>query len=233
MLVTAYEDLVRVAPRRHKRGKCYLHGRTGVTSSGASSNRREEHLAVALLQRLSRWHTRLRAAGHQRPLEIIDYQMPLKARQVRDRTSARSTSSPSWTVGCLASRRADPGGHGTVFSRRPAIAGAIGGSGLLRHRRGQRRRHRVGGRHSAAPAVGVSAEAGRHGAGCDYWAGYLDHPKAGRWLSAVRDSRLGPSGTLGLEAYLLALLDARFELGLSGQPARLIRHTAGWYLWTS
>ena len=43
-----YEDLVRAAPRRHERGKRYLAGRTGVTSSGPSSNRREEHLAVAL-----------------------------------------------------------------------------------------------------------------------------------------------------------------------------------------
>ena len=39
---------MRVAPRRHDRGKRYLQGRTGTTSSGASSNRREEHLAVAL-----------------------------------------------------------------------------------------------------------------------------------------------------------------------------------------
>ena len=45
---------------------------------------------------------------------------------------------------------------------------------------------------------------------------------AGRWLPAVRDLVSGLRDTLGLEAYLLALLDARFEMGLSGQPARLI-----------
>ena len=56
----------------------------------------------------------------------------------------------------------------------------------------------------------------------NYWAGYLDHPAAGRWLHAVRDLVSGLRDTLGLEAYLLALLDARFEMGLSGQPARLI-----------
>ena len=56
----------------------------------------------------------------------------------------------------------------------------------------------------------------------DYWAGYLDHPRAGRWLPAVRDLVSGLRDTLGLETCLLALLDAKFEMGLSGQPARLI-----------
>ena len=55
-----------------------------------------------------------------------------------------------------------------------------------------------------------------------YWAGYLDHPRAGKWLPAVRDLVSGLRDTVGLEAYLPALLDARFRMGLSGQPARLI-----------
>ena len=50
----------------------------------------------------------------------------------------------------------------------------------------------------------------------------MAHPAAGRWLPAVRDLVSGIRETLGLEAYLLALLDARFEMGLRGQPARLI-----------
>ena len=79
MLVHYYENLVRAAPRRHDRGKRYLHGRTGTTRSGASSNRREEHLAVALYN-ASRGGVAF-ALPDQRPLTIIDYQMPLKARQ--------------------------------------------------------------------------------------------------------------------------------------------------------
>ena len=57
----------------------------------------------------------------------------------------------------------------------------------------------------------------------DYWAWYLDHPRAGRWLSSVRDLISGLRGALGLGAYLVALLDAEFEMGLGGRPARLIR----------
>ena len=56
----------------------------------------------------------------------------------------------------------------------------------------------------------------------NYWAGYLDHPRAGRWLAGGRDLVSGLRDTLGLDAYLLALLDARFEMGLRGQPARLV-----------
>ena len=55
----------------------------------------------------------------------------------------------------------------------------------------------------------------------NYWVRYLNHPRAGRWLSAVRDLVSGLRDTLGLDAYLLALLDATFEMGLNGQPARL------------
>lgn len=79
MLAHAYKDLVRFAPRRHDRGKRYLHGRSGVTSSGTSSNRREEHLAVALYN-ASRGGAAF-VLPDQRQLEIIDYQMPLKARR--------------------------------------------------------------------------------------------------------------------------------------------------------
>ena len=40
-------------------------------------------------------------------------------------------------------------------------------------------------------------------------------------FNSGRDIPLGLRDTLGLDAYLLALLDAQFEMGLSGQPARL------------
>jgi hypothetical protein len=47
-LIDSYQQLKNAAPRRHARNLKYLVGHTGVTSSGAHSNRSEEHLAVAL-----------------------------------------------------------------------------------------------------------------------------------------------------------------------------------------
>ena len=74
-----YRQLVRSAPRRHPRKKSYLKGRTGATGSSSRSNRREEHLAVAIYN-ASRADNLL-ALPDCRDLAILDYQTPLKARR--------------------------------------------------------------------------------------------------------------------------------------------------------
>ena len=215
MLAHSYEHLVRVAPRRHDRGKRYVHGRTGTTSSGASSNRREEHLAVALCN-ASRGGVAF-ALPDRRPLAIIDYQMPLKARQgdlgvgkvdlfavvdgrlpcVIELKAARETTRGDTPLRALLEGLAY---CAIVEANAADIASEVAEQHAL---------------SASRPALVVMAPD-------NYWAGYLDHPAAGRWLHAVRDLVSGLRDTLGLEAYLLALLDARFEMGLSGQPARLI-----------
>ena len=73
----------------------------------------------------------------------------------------------------------------------------------------------------AAPAVGISPDAGRHGAG-RLLGLVLEPPEdgdGGSLPSAISSRAFGTP--LGLDACLLALLDARFEMGLSGEPARL------------
>jgi hypothetical protein len=65
------------APRRHSRRKKYLsNGHTGHPSSGSSSNRSEEHLAIAL------WNS-FRSTGIPLPngdeMVFVDYQVPLRA----------------------------------------------------------------------------------------------------------------------------------------------------------
>ncbi len=82
-VAAAYERQRATAPHRHLHGKKYLsqHTRDGITSSGTSSNREEEHLAVAL------WHASRAAAGLDighptgERLVLVDYQTPLKARR--------------------------------------------------------------------------------------------------------------------------------------------------------
>ena len=215
MLAHCYENLVRVAPRRHNRGKRYLQGHTGTTSSGASSNRREEHLAVALCN-ASRCGVAF-ALPDQRPLSIIDYQMPLKARRgdlgvgkvdlfavvdgrlpcVVELKVARETPRGDTPLRALLEGLAY---CAIVEANAADIASEVAEQYAL---------------SASRPALVVMAPD-------NYWAGYLDRPTAGRWLSAIRDLVSGLRDALGLEAYLLALLDARFEMGLSGQPARLI-----------
>ena len=137
MLVHCYENLVRVAPRRRMQGKRYLHGRTGTTSSGSSSTQREQHLAVALYN-ASRGGAAF-ALPDRRPLAIIDYQMPLKARQ--DDLGVGKVDLFAVLDGrlpCVVELKV----AGEKTCGDSAATGAIGGSGLLRDRRGQPRRHR-------------------------------------------------------------------------------------------
>ena len=214
MLARWYEDLVRVAPRRHDQGKRYLHGRTGTTSSGASSNRREEHLAVALYN-ASRCGATF-ALPDQRPLKIIDYQMPLKAR--RDDRGVGKVDLFAVVDGRLP----------CIVELKIARGSALGNTPLRALLEGLAYCAIV-----EANAADIASEiAEQHVLSAsrptlvvmapdNYWTGYLDHPRAGRWLSAVRNLVSGLRETLGLETYLLALLDTRFEMGLSGQPARL------------
>ena len=215
VLVHYYENLVRVASRRHKHGKRYLHGRTGITSSGASSDRREEHLAVALYN-ASRGGAAF-ALPDQRRLEIIDYQMPLRARQ-GDRGVGKvdlfaivDGKQPCVVELKVAGKRTFGDTPlralleglaycAIVEANADDIASEIG---------------RPHARSASRPMLAVMAPA------C-YWAGYLGHPRAGRWLPAIHDLVSGLREALELETRLLALLDAKFEMGLSGQPPRLL-----------
>jgi hypothetical protein len=75
-LCTEYADLREGAPRRSLGGKPYFVGHTGVSASTGSSNRLEEHFALALFNLGRRWPSL--GGGWVR---LLDYQVPLKARQ--------------------------------------------------------------------------------------------------------------------------------------------------------
>ena len=75
-LCREYEQLVLDAPRRDPGGKNYFVGHNGIPSSTSGSNRREEHIAIALVNMRRRWP--LPDGGWFR---YIDYQVPLKAKR--------------------------------------------------------------------------------------------------------------------------------------------------------
>lgn len=75
-----YEGLRNTAPHRHARGKKYFVGHSGVPSTGRSSTRLEEHLAIALCND----HAAI-ALGDSDGLRLLDYQVPLKARRANAR----------------------------------------------------------------------------------------------------------------------------------------------------
>lgn len=71
-----YEKATGSAPRRHDVGKSYFVGHSGITSSGKSSNRKEEHYAIALRNLDVPW-PQPDGGG----FCLLDYQVPLKARR--------------------------------------------------------------------------------------------------------------------------------------------------------
>ena len=79
-LCAEYTALRRRAPRRWLAGKQYFVGHSGVPSTTRDSNRREEHSAIALVNLGRRWA--LPDGGWFR---LLDYQVPLKARQADSR----------------------------------------------------------------------------------------------------------------------------------------------------
>ncbi len=74
VLCAEYAELREAAPKRSKVGKPYFVEHTGFPSTGGSSNRAEEHTAIAL-RNLDRFWP-LSPAGWFR---LLDYQVPLKA----------------------------------------------------------------------------------------------------------------------------------------------------------
>ena len=76
-LVKEYESAVQAAPRRHDRDKCYfVPGHDGCIPGNASSNRFEEHLAIAIWRLRRHWP---RPSGGW--FQFLDYQFPLKDAQ--------------------------------------------------------------------------------------------------------------------------------------------------------
>lgn len=161
-----------------------------MTSSGSSSNRKEEHLAVALYN-ASRAGAAF-ALPDERPLSVIDYQTPLKARQ------------SDQGVGKIDL-------FGVVDGCVPCV--------IELKVKGTDIRSEVAEQHGmelteSRPALVVMAPT-------DYWSGHPRHPKAGEWISAISHLTAGIADTKHLEVHLLALLDAGFEMGLAGKRARL------------
>lgn len=71
----AYRNLMAQAPKR-PHGRPYLGGRTGYPDTEGATNRREEHFAIAMVNAQQGWTLPDGTA-----LELLDYQVPLKARR--------------------------------------------------------------------------------------------------------------------------------------------------------
>jgi hypothetical protein len=216
-LAAQYLELRAIAPCRHREGKRYFQVRPGITSSDQHSNRREEHLAVALRNTFSGNNPMLLDNGQ--ILSILDYQTPLKERQ-DDKGVGKVDlfGIIDETLPCVIELKV-PATHDSV-SDTPlrAFLEALACCAVIE-----------------ANSSDISAEATTlfdmrlaHGrpalcllAPDSYWLAWLEHPGAGAWWSQLEKLALDIEAILGLESHFVALQDAGFEMGLGGKPPRL------------
>ena len=222
-LVAGYHQLVDAAPRRHSRGKNYFVGHTGAPSTGAHSNRREEHLAMALWN-WSDDHGPLPIAGAGE-LTLLDYQFPLKAR--RGDAGVGKVDLFGVTDGkrpCVVELKIHPHGKGSSDTPLRAFLEALAYCAIVEANVAEIARE-------AAESLGIDIQPVRPAlmvlAPGEYWSGYLDHPAAGDWQPALYLLAEQLRDLLGLQSHFATLGGAGFEKGLGGQKPRM---TANPYL---
>jgi len=217
-LIESYRQLNNAAPRRHARNLKYFVGHTGITSSGAHSDRREEHLAVAL------WN-QCQASG---PLQLarmgelllLDYQFPLKARQSDKGVGKVDLFGVAGkTKPCVIELKIHPANTGMSDTPLRAFLEALAYCAIVEANAGDIAREafdRFG--HEFAqnrPALVVMATE-------EYWSAYINHQKTGDWWPALCRLADQLEESFGLESLFIALRDVDLSMGLEGQKPRLL-----------
>ena len=216
-LATAYASVRNSAPRRHDRNKSYFVDHAGLTTRSNNSNRREEHLALALWRASQTGTPMVLPSGE--TLEILDYQTPLKARQ--SDKGVGKVDLFGLIDGCRSAVielkvRPSTSGYGDTPLRAylealaycaivEANASEIAGDASTRFNKSVDDR---------SPALVVMAPQ-------DYWEGYLKHPKSGQWWPNLSNLASEIDNSLGLKTHFLSLQNATFRMGSKGQNPQL------------
>ena len=215
-LVAAYRHTRSSAPRRHDRDKPYFVDHSERTNRAEKSNRVEEHLALAL------WRAARTAAPITLPdgraLEVLDYQMPLKARQ-KDKGVGKVD-----LFGLIDDHRAavielkvvPTKGRGDTPLRAylEALAYcAIVEANVLEIANDANSRY---GKSVALqpPALVVMGP-------MDYWEGFQASLKSGQWWSVLNRLVKEIDDLLSIETHFLALKNATFQMGSGDQAPQL------------
>ena len=215
---TAYAEARAAAPRRHDHNKKYFVEHSGLEARSDNSNRKEEHLALALY---SASHSAdPMALPCDRTLDVLDYQTPLKA-QRRDAGIGKVD-----LTGLIDGRRLavielkvrpDRNGHGDTPLR--AYLEALAYCAIVEANTTELAIE-VSDRFNRSidvlpPALVVMAPE-------DYWAGYLAHPRAGEWWPILSGLAKKIDALLNVETHFLGLRNIDVRMGGKGRPPELI-----------
>lgn len=196
----------------------FVDSHDGIASSKGSSNRREEHLALALFNASK--ENRLFVLPDGRNLKFIDYQTPLKAKQGDkgigkvDLFASINDSAP--TVVELKIDGTD--GAKSDSPVRALLEGvaycAIIEKNLPKITKEAKSRFSIS-FNQAVPSLIVLAPD-------EYWLRYLHNSASGDWLPEIQTMCTELSSLLNLDIMLLSLKDSEFEMGLDGNPSKLL-----------
>ena len=219
-LVAAYARARDPAPRRHDRNKTYFVDHAGLPTRSDNSNRREEHLALALWAD-SQTGVPMVLPSH-KTLQIPDYQTPLKAR--RGDKGVGKVDLFGLIDGCRSTVielkvRPAPSGYGDTPLRAYLEALAYcafveANASEIASEASTRFNKSIG---SGPPGLVVMAPQ-------DYWVGHMERRKSRQWWPALSKLAAEIDNLLDLETHFLGLRDAEFRMGTKGQDPQLIGH---------
>ncbi len=206
-----YAELRSTAPLRFKRGKTYfIASHNGIPSSGESSNRKEEHLAIAMYN-ASRSGKQFELPDG-RNLDVMDYQTPLKSKQ-SDRGIGKVDlfGVVDKTLPTVIELKVEGqnGSHSDTPLR--ALLEGLAYCAIVEANISaiaEEALSKFGLSFSATrPILTVMAPE-------KYWSRYLKNSRTGSWLPELMRVIDGLKRQLELEVHLIALKGAEFDMGL-------------------
>ncbi len=211
-LAAAYARTRHSAPRRHERNKAYFVDHAGQANRSDNSNRREEHLAMALCDASKNASPMALPTGG--TLEFLDYQTPLKAFQ-KDKGIGKVDlfgliDGHRSTVIELKVRPSTGRGDTPLRAYLEALAYCAiveANAAEIASEATTRFGNSIG---DLPPGLIVMAPQ-------DFWAGYVGYPRAGQWWPVLNDLASAIDELLGLETHFIGLRNVKFQMGSKGR----------------
>ena len=210
-----YEQLLLDAPRRDPGNKPYIVGHDGIPTSSFGSNRREEHIAIALVNMRRRWP--LPKGGW---FYYVDYQVPLKAKRDDRRIGKIDMIGLSDQGRIIVIELKVIGESGSISDAPPtALMEGLRYAAIVEANHDQIKteiEQKFGLKVSDdRPAVLVLAEQ-------SWWTSWLGIAAAGNWGPNIRKVADGVEEQLGLSVQFGALDNCELIYGADGIAPRLV-----------
>jgi len=215
-LATAYQQLRESAPHRHDRDLKYFVDHKAVIKE--NSNRREEHLALALWDFAQEGGELVMPDS--RSLRLLDYQFPLKAQQTDKGVGKLDLFGVSSDAkACVVELKIHPIGKGRSDTPLRAFLEALAYCAIVEANASDIAEEALE-RYNlkllvTEPVLIVVAPK-------EYWAGYVGHRESGDWWPALQRLADQLDKVLGLESHFIALRDSKFSMGLQDQKPQLL-----------